>query len=88
MFYSYIIQSELSGRWYYGSSENPFLRLQQHNANANKSTKNRGPWKLIFLREFPTKKEAVAFELQLKSFKNKNYMQRVFVHFFLPTPVG
>ena len=31
-----------------------------------------------------TKKEAVAFELQLKSFKNKNSMQCVFVHFFFP----
>jgi putative endonuclease len=82
-FYTYIIQSESSDKWYYGHTEDPQKRLEQHNAGRNKSTKGRGPWKLIFLREFATKKEAVNFESKLKKLRNKQYICSNFHQFFI-----
>jgi len=35
---------------------------------------NKGPWKIIFSREFETRAEAVRLEKKLKSFKNKEYL--------------
>lgn len=78
-----IIESETSGRWYYGHSSNLEVRLSQHNSGQNKSTKNKGPWKLIFAKAFDNKLEANRFELKLKKLKNKAYIKRVFAEFFL-----
>lgn len=83
MFYTYIIESERSGMWYYGHSENVEKRLVEHNNNQNKSTRKKGPWKLIFERSFDSKLEANRFELKLKSLKNKEYIKREFIEFFI-----
>jgi len=83
MFCTYIIESERNGRWYYGHSENVERRLFEHNTGKNKSTKNKGPWKIIFKRDFDSKISAARFELELKGFKNKEYIGRVFKEFFL-----
>lgn len=69
--------------WYYGHSENVDRRLVDHNTGKNKSTKNKGPWKIIFKRHFDSKISAARFELELKGFKNKEYIGRVFKEFFL-----
>ncbi len=52
MFYTYIIQSERTGKYYVGSTQNVAERLRKHNANHSKSTKNKGPWKLVKTFEF------------------------------------
>ena len=83
LFFTYIIESELNGRWYIGYSENVLNRIVQHNTGRNKSTKNKGPWKLIFERGFESRLEANRFELKLKSLKNKNYIRREFADWFL-----
>jgi hypothetical protein len=49
----------------------------------NKSTKGRGPWKFIFIREFETKKEALSFELHLKKLRNKTYIREQYSQYFL-----
>ena len=69
--------------WYYGYSKNLHRRLEQHNLGENKSTKGRGPWQLIFLREFETKQEAVNFELKLKKLRNKEYIKTTYTQFFI-----
>ena len=81
--FTYIIQSETSGTWYYGHSDDPYRRRGQHNSNRNKSTKGRGPWELIFLREFATKKEAVNFETRLKKLRNKEYICSAYNQYFI-----
>jgi len=83
MFCTYIIESTKNGMWYYGHSENVDRRLVDHNTGKNKSTKNKGPWKIIFKRHFDSKISAARFELELKGFKNKEYIGRVFKEFFL-----
>jgi putative endonuclease len=74
MYYTYIIISESTGKFYIGQTNNIQARLSRHNSSKNFSTKNRGPWKLIFTKEFPTRAEAMKYEKYLKSLKNKEYI--------------
>jgi putative endonuclease len=83
MFFVYILQSLSSGKWYYGSANDPDRRLNQHNANANISTRWRGPWKRIFLRSFDRYEDALAFEKHLKDLRNKSYIKKEFNQYFV-----
>jgi putative endonuclease len=74
MYYTYILKSEKTDRLYIGHTENLERRLREHNSNQTKSIKNRGPWNLIFKKEFLTRSDAMKFELKLKSVKNKKYL--------------
>ena len=71
MFYTYVLESLISGRFYIGSTQDVSERLNRHNGNKEKSTRNRGPWKLLHQKSFATRSEAVRLELQLKKWKNK-----------------
>ncbi|MCW5910087.1 MAG: GIY-YIG nuclease family protein [Cyclobacteriaceae bacterium] len=82
-YYTYIIESLKSQTWYYGHSEDLERRLNEHNTGQNKSTKNKGPWKLIFIREFESKQEANKFELLLKKLRNKNYILKAYGDCFI-----
>jgi putative endonuclease len=81
MYTVYIIESERTGRWYYGHTEDLAERLARHNADRSKATQGRGPWKVVATKEFPSKGQAMAFELMLKRCKRKDrslqYMQGV-----------
>lgn len=83
MNYTYIIESERNNKWYIGHTINPLNRVKEHNSGQTKSTKNKGTWKLIFIREFDTKLEANQFELKLKRLKNKGYIRSHYYEYFL-----
>ena len=74
MFSTYIIQSLSHDIYNIGHTNNHKDRLKRDNSNRNKFTENKGPWELVFHREFVTRKEAISFERKLKSFKNKKYL--------------
>jgi putative endonuclease len=74
MYYTYIIKSISNGILYIGQTNNLSDRIKRHNTNQNKYTKNKGPWELIFHKEFNTRSEAVKLELKLKSIKNKTFL--------------
>jgi putative endonuclease len=74
MYYTYILQSEKSDNLYIGHTENFERRLCEHNSNQAKSIKNKGPWNIIFKKEFQSRGEAMKFEIKLKSIKNKKYL--------------
>lgn len=82
MFDTYILESEKSGRWYIGHSNDLERRILEHNSGHTKSTRNKGPWKLVFRREFENKKEALDFELDLKKLKNKHYISIKYKEYF------
>jgi len=75
MFYTYILQSESTNKLYIGQTNNLESRINKHNNNKNFTTKNKGPWKLIFSKEFDSRSEAMIFEKKLKMIKNKEYLQ-------------
>ena len=83
MFFTYIIKSESNGKWYYGNTERPEERIKEHNGNHHHFTAGKGPWSLIFLREFTNRKEALTFERKLKSNRNKEFIRPEFREFFL-----
>ena len=78
----YIIESP-AGVWYYGSSETLEQRISDHNANRAGFTRFKGPWKLIFRRDFKDKREGLKFEKALKSLRNKNYIRTTFSDYFI-----
>ena len=82
MYYTYIIESQQNARWYIGHSIKPTNRVKEHNSGQTRSTRNKGPWELIFIREFQSKLEANRFELKLKKLKNKEYIRSHYKDFF------
>ena len=76
MFFVYILQSELNGQYYIGSTKDVFMRLVQHNAGKNPSTKSYRPWKLIYTEAYSTLREARQRERQVKAWKNPRYMAK------------
>jgi len=74
MFFTYVIQSTSTSRLYIGQTNDLQARINKHNSDKNFSTKNKGPWKLVFFKEFLLRKDAMAFEKKLKSFKNSTYL--------------
>ena len=55
MYYAYIIESAQSGIFYKGSAGDYKKRLKEHNEGINEYTRNKGPWKLVFVHEFENK---------------------------------
>lgn len=61
----YAIYNE-RGNVYVGMTKNMDRRLRQHNSNHSTWTRNRGPWKLVYLTEFVSSKDARTHEKYLK----------------------
>ena len=67
-FYVYILESEQSGRWYIGMSEDPEKRLrEEHNAGRVRATKGYRPYKLIYREEYEIRAQALRRERQIKN---------------------
>jgi len=67
----YALQSGV-GKFYIGFSENVTLRVQQHNAGLTRSTRGRGPWKLVWQSDTLKLSDARRLELDLKRQKGGN----------------
>ncbi len=76
-YYVYILESETSGSYYVGSSENPEKRLQFHNTLEKGFTSRYRPWRIIFKKEYESKMEALGSERKIKSWKNRKMIERV-----------
>ena len=77
MFSTYILKSETTGRFYIGSTADLDDRLRRHNEGREKSTKARGPWVMLFCKDFETRSEAIKYERYLKSLKNRKYILKL-----------
>ena len=73
-YYLYILRSQKTDRYYIGSSENPDVRLQQHNWKRTPSTKSGVPWVIVYTEEFSTRSEAVTREYEIKKKKSRKYI--------------
>jgi putative endonuclease len=67
--YSVYILRNLQGQHYVGLSEDVQHRLIQHNNGVSTWTRYRGPWELIWQREFADLSTAKRFESLLKKQK-------------------
>jgi len=66
MFYVYLIKSKKYANLYIGCTGNLVKRLEEHNKNMNTSTKNKGPFELIYFEGYKSKSDAFHREHNLK----------------------
>ncbi len=76
-FYTYLLRSRKSGRFYVGHTEDLRKRLFEHNNNRTDSIKIRGPWDLLYFEEFATRSEASRRERQMKRMKSRVWLERL-----------
>lgn len=65
----YILQSQSTQRFYIGTTTDLERRLAEHCRDQTPSTRNRGPWRLVYLEAYPTLSAAWQREHQLKAWK-------------------
>jgi len=76
----YILESLSTGRYYVGSTTDLAHRLEEHNApesNPSRWTRSRGPWRLLFSKEFSTSTEALCAEKFIKRMKSRGYIEKL-----------
>ncbi len=76
MYFVYVLESALSGKYYIGQTNNLKDRLNSHNNNKVTSTRNRGPWSIKFTKSLSSRAEAIALEAKLKSWKKRKAVDR------------
>ena len=69
-YFTYILRNP-QGRFYIGQTDDLVLRLLRHNQDEVFSTKSRGPWTMVWSKEFATRAEAMAEEKRLKAMKSR-----------------
>jgi putative endonuclease len=76
MFFAYVLKNP-KGILYKGSTDNLLKRIDQHNNNNGfpSFTAKRGPWKLVHVEEFKTRKEAEAREKYFKSGAGRRFLK-------------
>jgi len=75
-YYVYVLQSLKDFSYYKGYTENIVVRLERHNNGESRYTRTKMPWKLVYLQELPTKRDALIRERQLKRF-NSDYLAKI-----------
>lgn len=75
--YVYILQSETSGGYYIGATQDVLNRLREHNAGETVSTKNKGPWVVRFTQVYENLNEAKRFERRLKALKRRDIIEQI-----------
>ena len=75
VYYVYVLQSKRDKKLYTGFSNNLRKRFNEHNAGEVFSTKNRGPFKLIYYEVCLNEQDARSREKYLKSGMGKRYLK-------------
>lgn len=75
-YYAYILKSEKTGTYYYGSTSDLQARLKYHNAGRVKSTKSKRPWVIHYFEEYETHGEALRQERFFKSIEGYLFLKQ------------
>ncbi len=75
MYYAYILKSSKDGSYYYGSCNELYKKLAQHNAGKSRYTKGHRPYKIHFYEEFAAKTEAMKREKFYKSIDGYKWLR-------------
>jgi putative endonuclease len=75
MFYTYVLQSKKDKKWYTGYTNNLRKRFKEHNSGEVYSTKNRGPFVLIYYESCLNEQDARSREKYLKTGIGKRYLK-------------
>lgn len=74
-YFTYIIKSKITDRYYIGETDNLQRRITLHNEGNSISTKAYIPWEIVYFEKFDTRTEAMKREKQLKKMKSKKYIE-------------
>ncbi|PIR89763.1 excinuclease ABC subunit C [bacterium (Candidatus Gribaldobacteria) CG07_land_8_20_14_0_80_33_18] len=80
--YVYILQSKRDNKFYTGYTKNLKLRFEQHQKEIVESTKNRGPFKLIYFEGCLNQQDATRREKYLKTFYGKMFLRKRLKSYF------
>ena len=81
MFHTYILYSEKLDRYYVGyCSTSVEERLKSHLFNHKGFTARAKDWVIVYVEDFPSKKEAYLRERQIKAKKSRAYIQFIINH--------
>jgi len=75
MYYVYVIQSRKDKQFYTGFTRDLQTRIQEHNTGRVASTKERGPFELIYYEACLNEQDGLAREKYLKSGMGKRYLK-------------
>ena len=81
MFTTYVLYNP-SDKHYTGQTDSLNDRLAMHNdtspakAKFHRTTYKKGPWKILFKKEFKTRKEATEFEKFLKTGNGRDWLKK------------
>jgi len=76
-YFTYILRSTISDRYYTGSTSNLENRLIHHNSGHSRSTKAYIPWEIVYFEEYETKSEAIRREYALKRIRNRETLLKI-----------
>ncbi|MEK7556957.1 MAG: GIY-YIG nuclease family protein [Patescibacteria group bacterium] len=76
-YFTYVLQSQKTGRYYVGSATNIPARLKRHNSGYVRSTKAGLPYILVYQEEHPTKQDAYRREREIKRYKGGNAFKKL-----------
>jgi putative endonuclease len=75
MFYTYVLQSKKDGKWYTGSTKDLRKRQEEHNNGRIFSTKNKGPFEVIYYEACHSESDGRDREKYLKTGQGKRYLK-------------
>jgi putative endonuclease len=81
-YYTYVLESEIDGKWYTGFTNNLRSRFEKHNAGKVESTKHRRPFKLIYFEACRNEKDAIRREKYLKTHYGKMFINKRLKSYF------
>ncbi len=67
MYYTYVLRNSRTGEFYKGITDNIDRRIGEHNNGKTFSTKNRGPFELVYVQISGDRQEARGWEKFFKS---------------------
>jgi len=76
-FYTYILKSSKTDKYYTGYSSDVESRIIKHNSGNSRSTKSGIPWKLVYFEEFEDKLSAIKRENDIKKRKSRKYIENL-----------
>ncbi|WP_084288333.1 GIY-YIG nuclease family protein [Desulfovermiculus halophilus] len=76
MYYTYVLQSDIDGKFYAGYTKDLKLRFDQHNKGLVESTRNRRPLRLIYYEACLHQGDALHREQYFKTYNGKRFLHK------------
>jgi len=77
VFYTYIIQSLKTKKYYIGSTKDLNRRILEHNSNNTQSLMNKGPFVVVYKEIYLNVTDARKRERQIKSYKGGSAFKKL-----------